>query len=229
MSNTASHKAFRVTLISLCLLVVVSVGCKLLSLTGTKMNMFEGTSAQQGAAKVKAKLGVDTVKVSRISIHEDEESIVVQDPTKPKNFDEYIWKDGVLSGPKPVAAMVLGNNELTADKMDLFNLDETNLGAVADVCRKVVERAHTEAGKCELISINWESANWTRPKADTERIRAKENEEYLKKARANKLTAQDTAHHTIGDLAVTWRVYVQGPRASKDFWVDLKGNVWDYQ
>jgi hypothetical protein len=40
--------------------------------------MFEGTSAQDGAAKVKAKLGVDNVKVSRMEIHEDRMSVVVQ-------------------------------------------------------------------------------------------------------------------------------------------------------
>jgi hypothetical protein len=29
------------------------------------------------------------------------------------------------------------------------------------------------------------------------------------------------------DLAVTWRIY-QRRSETKDFWVDLKGNVWDY-
>ena len=33
----------------------------------------------------------------------------------------------------------------------------------------------------------------------------------------------------FSDLAVTWRVWIKGPRATKDFWVDAKGNVWDYR
>ena len=64
----------------ICLLVLAATACKLSSLTGAKMNMFEGTNAQDGAAKVKAKLGSDSVKVSRMEIHEDRMSIVVQDP-----------------------------------------------------------------------------------------------------------------------------------------------------
>jgi hypothetical protein len=109
MSNSVSSERLRTAIGTLCLLGLVTLACK--SLPGAKMNMFEGTNAQDGAAKVKAKLGVDPVKVSRIEIHEDRMSIVVQDPAKPKNFDEYTWEKGTLSGPKPVEAMVFGNQE----------------------------------------------------------------------------------------------------------------------
>ena len=40
----------------LCLLGVVAIGCKLSSLPGAKMNMFEGKNALDGATKVKQKL-----------------------------------------------------------------------------------------------------------------------------------------------------------------------------
>jgi hypothetical protein len=102
------------SILTIAALILIVLGCK--SLPGAKMNMFEGTNAQDGAAKVKAKLGVENVKVSRIEIHDDRISIVVQDPAKPINFDEYTNEKGSLSGPKPVPAMTLGNQELTADK-----------------------------------------------------------------------------------------------------------------
>jgi hypothetical protein len=228
MSNSTFNGKLSASISSLCLLALVGVACKLSSLPGAKMNMFESTNAQDGAAKVKAKLGVDAVKVSRIEIHEDRMSIVIQDPAKPKNYDEYTYEKGVLSGPKPVQAMVIGNNELSADKMPLFDLNSTNLGAVADVCRKVIERAKVEDGKCELISVNWESARWTRTKEENDKLQDEKDKEFQRKMMAGKIDPNEEMRKSLGDLAVTWRVYVRGPRATKDFWVDLKGNVFDY-
>jgi hypothetical protein len=228
MSNSTFNGKLSASISALCFLVIVGVACKLSSLPGAKMNMFESTNAQDGAAKVKAKLGVDPVKVSRIEIHEDRMSIVVQDPAKPRNYDEYTYEKGVLSGPKPVQAMVIGNNELTADKMSLFDLNSANLGAVADVCRKVAERAKVEDGKCELISVNWESARWTRTKEENDKLQADRDKEFQRKMMAGKIDPNEEMRKSFGDLAVTWRVYIRGPRATKDFWVDLKGNVFDY-
>src|SRR5882672_8627114 len=96
-----------------CLLGIMVVACKLSSLTGAKMNMFEGTNAQDGAAKIKAKVGGDALKISRMEIHEDRLEIVAQDPNKPKNFDKYTYERGTVKGPEPVAALVLGNQEFT--------------------------------------------------------------------------------------------------------------------
>jgi hypothetical protein len=122
----------------------------------------------------------------------------------------------------------LVTRSLTADKLRLFNLNEANLGAVADVCRKVAERAQVEDGKCENISVDWESARWTRTKEENEKKQAEAREEFTRKARDGKLDPMEQVRKQMGDLAVTWRVYIKGPRATKDFWVDLKGNVWDY-
>ena len=228
MLKPTSDGRLGTALCAVCLLAFVVVACKLSSLPGAKTNMFEGSNAADGAAKVKAKVGVDSVKVSRIEIHEDRMSIVIQDPAKPKNYDEYSYEKGVLSGPKPVPAMVIGNNELSADKMPLFDLNSANLGAVADVCRKVIERAKVEDGKCELISVNWESARWTRTKEENDRLQDEKNKEFQRKMMAGKIDPNEEMRKSLGDLAVTWRVYVRGPRATKDFWVDLKGNVFDY-
>jgi hypothetical protein len=96
MSNSTFNGKLSASISSLCLLAIVGVACKLSSLPGARMNMFESTNAQDGAAKVKAKLGADSVKVSRIEIHEDRMSIVIQDPAKPKNYDEHLREGCVI-------------------------------------------------------------------------------------------------------------------------------------
>ena len=227
MPNLASSQNLRTAIAALCLLGIAGVACKLPSLPGAKTNMFQGTNAQDGATRLKAKLGVDAVKVSRMEIHEDRMSIVVQDPANPKNFDEYTYEKGELKGPKPVEALVLGNQEFTADKSRLFDLSEVNLGSVPEVCRKAAERAKIEEGKCENISIDWESARWTRTKEENDKKQADDRAEFLRNAREGKVDAM-AAIRKLGDLVVTWRVWIKGPRATKDFWVDAKGNVWDY-
>src|ERR1044072_8260111 len=78
------------------------LGCKMSSLPGAKLNLFEGTTAADGAAKIAQKLGVADPRVHYIEIHEDRLEITVQDPAKPKNFDQYTYEKGVVTGPKPV-------------------------------------------------------------------------------------------------------------------------------
>jgi len=46
--------------------------------------------------------------------------------------------------------------------------------------------------------------------------------------KAGKYDAMKSIRESGGDLVVTWRVWIRGPRATKDFWVDSKGTVWDY-
>ena len=229
MSSLTLTQTPRISVGRFCLLVIIVMACKLSSLPGHKMNMFEGTNTRDGAAKIKAKLGIDAVKVSHIEIREDKLEIVVQDPRKPKNFDKYTYATGVVTGPEPVQTMVIGNQELSADKMPLFNLDEINLGAVADVCRKVKERAHIEDGKPDLISIDWEAASATRSKEENDKRWDDENEEFLRQVRQGKVVdPMARERKRASDLAVTWRVDIRGSRMTKDFFVDLKGNVWDY-
>lgn len=228
MSNPTLARTLLVSIGSLCLLVLVALGCKLSSLPGQKMNMFEGRNTSDGAAKIKAKLGVDVVKVSHITIHEDKLEVVVQDPAKPKNFDKYTYAAGVLTGPEPEQTMVFGNQELSADKMPLFNLDEINLKEVAEVCKKVTEHAHIEGGKPEIISIDWEAASATRSKEENDKRWNDESAESQRQLRQGKLDPMARVRRQAADLAVTWRVYIKGTRMTKDYWVDLKGTVWDY-
>ena len=59
MSNSNVNGKPGVSVSALCLLAIVGMACKLSSLPGAKMNMFEGSNAQDGATKIKAKLGVE--------------------------------------------------------------------------------------------------------------------------------------------------------------------------
>ena len=207
-------------------LAMLATGCKLSSLPGAKMNMFEGRNAQDGAAKIKQKLNVNDLKVKNIEIREDRMQITIQDPAKPKNFDEYTYSKGVITGPKPVEALVLGDQEFTADKTRLFSLSEVDLGLVPEVCRKATERAQVEDGKPELISIDWANVSLTQSKAEKEKRHAEERKEFERQARAGAM--DDPINKVLGrlnDLVVTWRVWIRGPRATKDYWFDTKGNL----
>jgi hypothetical protein len=215
-------------LLTLTAIILAGVACKYSSLPGARMNMFEGTNAQDGATKIKTKLGADNVKISRIEIHDDRMSIVVQDPKKPKNFDQYTYERGAVSGPTPVPAITFGNQELTADKSRLFDLNDVNLGLVPDVCRKAAEKAQIEDGKCENISVDWESPRWTRSKEENDKAWEQATEQRKKAFLSGKGDPMKTLGDSLEDLVVTWRVWIRGPRATKDFWVDAKGNVWDY-
>jgi hypothetical protein len=180
MSKSTYARPLYSSIAGLCLVIFVGAACKLSSLPGGKMNMFEGANAKDGAAKIKAKVGGDALKVSRMEIHEDKLEIVVQDPNKPKNFDKYTYERGAVKGPEPVEAFVLGNQEFTADKSRLFDLSEVDLGAVPSTCQKAADRAQIEQGKCEVISVDWEAASNTRTKAENEKRQADERADFSK-------------------------------------------------
>jgi hypothetical protein len=230
MSNLSSTEKLRAPIGALCLIVLAVLGCKFSSLTGAKVNMFEGVNAREGAAKIRAKVGGGALKVSRMEIQEDRVEIVVQDPNKPKNFDKYVYEKGAVKGPEPVQAFVLDNQEFTADKARLFDFSEVNLGAVPETCQKAAERAEIEQGKCEAISVDWESTSNTRPKAENEKIQANEKAEFQRQLKSGKMEdPMAKFRRQAGDLAVTWRIYIRGPRATKYFWADSKGNLSDHQ
>ncbi len=229
MFNLSSIEKLRAPIGALCLIALAGLGCKFSSLTDSKMNMFEGVNAQDGAAKIKAKVGSAALKVSHMEVNEDRLEVVVQDPNKPKNYDKYIYEKGAVKGPEPVQAFMLENEEYTADKARLFDLGEINLGAVPETCQKAAERAEIEQGKCEAIEVDWESASNTRTKAENEKRRADEKVEFQRQMKSGKVEDQMAKfRREAGDLAVTWRIYIRGPRATKYFWADSKGNLSDH-
>jgi hypothetical protein len=228
MLSGISAKNLGSVLSLLFLLVLAVLGCKLSSLPGAKVNMFEGTTARDGAEKIKQKLGVEDVKVSYIEIHADRMEVTVQDPAKPKNFDKYTYERGAVTGPQPVEALVLGNQEFTADKSRLFSLSEINFAAVPETCRQAMERAQIEDGKADLISIDWQHASLRLTKEQKEKQQQNEREEFLRQSRSGRMRDPMAAiRKRAGDLLVTWRIYVRGPHMSKDFWADEKGNLFE--
>lgn len=228
MSKPISSESLRTAMAAFCLLSLVALACR--NLPGAKLNMFEGSNAANGAAKIKAKIGVDDVKASRMEIHEDRLEITVQDPKKPKNFDKYTYEAGLVKGPEPVEAFVLGNQEFTADKSRLFDLSSINLGAIPETCRKAAERAQIENGKCEIISVDWESASQTRSAAENAKRKADEEAERAEEFRTGKFgDPMAKLRKQFSDLAVTWRVWIKGPRATKYYWADPQGNLSDHE
>ena len=200
------------------LLLAAAFGCKLSSLTGHRMNLFEGTNAQDGATKLKEKIGVEFIKLTGIEIHEDRMEMWVQAPNSEKNVDKYVFSDGTLTGPERLDPIALGNNQDSTYKMRIFDLSEVNLAAIADVCRKAVERAKIEQGKVDSISIALESADRTRTKDEAKRRDADDKE----------LPLPDFVNKRLADsavLTVTWRIWVKGSGEIKDFWADKRGNL----
>ena len=227
MLNRTAHRNLNAMSV-LVLSVLLVLGCKLSSLSGVKMNMFEGTTARDGAEKIRKKLGIDDVKVSYIEIHADRMEVTVQDPAKPKNFDKYTYEKGAVSGPKPVEALVLGNQEFTADKSRLFSLSEINFDAIPETCRKAAERAQIEYGKPELISIDWQNASMRLSKEEKEKQRQDERDEFMRQSRSGKSADPMAAiRKRFSNLVPTWRIYIRGPHMSKDFWADEKGNLFE--
>ena len=198
--------------------------CKFSSLAGKKINIFEGANAQEAAATIRQKLKLDSVKVSHIEIRQDRLTIAIQDPNKPKNLDEYTYSNGAVTGPKPVETLVVGTQEFTADKKRLFDLGDIDFAAIPELCRKAAERAQIEDGKVELISIHWNSAQLTRGAEEQERFKAEMDKLYQAEFdRGGDPFA--VKRREFNDLAITWRIWVKGPRMTKDFYADAHGNL----
>ena len=183
-----------------CLILGAMQACQYSAVNDKRLNLFEQTNARQAAAKIKEKIGVDSVKISRIEIRQDRLEMIVQDPNKPANFDKYTYSNGAVSGPEPVESLVIGDNEFTADKAKLFSLDDINLATTSKVCQKAVERAQIENGQVDLITIDWEYAGDLQSKAERKRGFDR-------------------------DLVVAWRIWVKSPRMTKSFYADAQGNL----
>ena len=222
MRLTSSARA--VCLIIGALMACQFFSCRFSSPAGKKKNLFEGTNAQDASERIRQKTGADSVKVSHIEIRQDRLTIAIQDPNKPKNLDEYTYSNGAVTGPKPVETLVVGEQEFTADKKRLFDLGDINFGVIPEVCRKAAERAQIEDGKVELISIDWNSAQLTRSAEEQKRFKAEMDKLYQAEFdRGGDPFA--VKKRELNDLAITWRIWVKGPRITKDFYADAHGNL----
>lgn len=218
------------------------LGCKQFT-TGSNVNLFQGDNAVKAAAAIKAKVGVDDVKVIRAEVRKDSMKITIQVSNNPKNLDEYTFEKGRASGPKPVQAVSIGNLEMTADKYHMTDMDDINFAAIPETVRQAVARSELENGAVDLISMEHNYADVTNPSLKEERKRKTDElrkqlqdkqKECIRSATARcieemrQLTKQNSEMslnrgERQWDLA--WRIFVEGPRGRKNFYADKQGNL----
>ena len=115
--------------------------------SGDRVNLYEGTAAQEGAAKFKEKIG-GPVRAVHLAIFETYMILQAQDPKKPENVDQYEYRGGVVSDGVPVELSGRGKLE-----ENLFNLDDVNLTALPEVARTGLERLNIEGAKITGMSL----------------------------------------------------------------------------
>ena len=224
--------------------VLVGLGCSRFAIP-RDVDLFEGDNAAKAIAKIKEKVGTDSIKVIEAEIHKNKITITIQDAGNSKNLDKYTFEKGAASGPEPVQAVSFGNLTMTADKYHLTDLSEINFAAIPDTVRKAIELSKLENAQVDVISMDQQHAELTNPKSKEDQKRAaddldkqiKEKMEECSKQSTfpekcfNELTALQKKKIDLrsvrGDARwdLAWRIFVDGPRGRKDFWADKQGNI----
>ena len=141
MSRSTYAQPLYSSIAGLCLLILVGAACKLSSLPGGKMNMFEGTNAKDGAAKIKAKVGSDPLKEDQLGCTASAKTTLLQvrDPLPERavaDADEVLY---VVAGE---GTLRLGNRDVP--------LSATTLAIVP----RGTVRALTRRGRNPLILLS---------------------------------------------------------------------------
>src|SRR5215217_1297064 len=224
---------------AIAVLILCVLGCGKFAQLG-KVNLFEGYGAAQAAAKIKQKVGGE-VKVISGEIRKDSMKLTVQSNENPKNMDEYTFEKGSGTGPEPVQAMSFGNLEMTADKYHTTPIDEIDFSAVPTTVKKAAELSQLEKAEVELISMDQQNAELTNPKLKEQKeSEVKALDQEIKDRRAECPKNIETMGQCMQEVsamqrrqlemrmggvgktnwALTWRIFVQGPRGRKGFWAD---------
>lgn len=131
------------------IIAFVALGCSgLKNMMPKKGQYFEGDGAQKAAQAIKDKIG-KPFKVVEIFVDEDEFRVQAQDPSKPKNVDEYKYIAGFVTGPTPVQ---LGGMVDDAEKSS-FPFDDIDFSAVPKFCKAALDRAGIEGGKIYRLTF----------------------------------------------------------------------------
>ncbi len=126
-----------------------------LSLTGcgdgTRVNMFEGTTAEQAMTELSRKIG-HPARAFNVDITPLSLAVRVQDPAKPSHIDEYklehvyalrdFFHYVSVTGPTPFQPTLVNNNL----EENLFDLNKVNIADVAETAKSAVNRAALEEG-----------------------------------------------------------------------------------
>ena len=134
---------------ALMILIFVALGCSgVKNMLPKKGQYFEGEAAQKAAQAIKDKIG-KPFKVIEIFIDENEFRVQAQDPSQPKNVDEYKYVAGFVTGPTPVQ---LNGMVKDADKSS-FPFDDIDFAAVPKFCKEAIDRAGIEGGKIYRLTF----------------------------------------------------------------------------
>lgn len=135
-------------ILALALLLLVALGCSSLrNIVPQKGQYFEGDTAATAAKAIRDKIG-KPFKVMEIFIDEDEFRVQAQDPSKPRNVDEYKYVAGFVSGPTPVQLSGIYDAEKSG-----FAFDEIDFTAIPKFCKEALERADIEGGKIYRLTF----------------------------------------------------------------------------
>lgn len=139
---------------ALLLMVTLLGGCG----SRDRVNMFEGTAAQDALAELAKKIG-HPVRALKVEMTPLAFSVQVQDPTKPMNVDEYrlehiyALNDYIhyvnITGPTAVQ-LNLSDPKL---EHNLFDLDSTNIAATAAAAKEAIQRTGVTDGRVSEIDI----------------------------------------------------------------------------
>jgi hypothetical protein len=136
-------------MLSLIILIFVALGCSgIKNMLPKKGQYFEGDGAQKAAQAIKDKIG-KPFKVVEIFIDEDEFRVQAQDPSQPRNVDEYKYVAGFVTGPTPVQLNGLVKD---ADKSS-FPFDDIDFASVPKFCKEAIDRAGIEGGKIYRLTF----------------------------------------------------------------------------
>lgn len=139
---------------ALLLMVTLLGGCG----SRDRVNMFEGTAAQDALAELAKKIG-HLVRALKVEMTPLAFSVQVQDPTKPMNVDEYrlehiyALNDYIryvnITGPTAVQ-LNLSDPKL---EHNLFDLDSTNIAATAAAAKEAIQRTGVTDGRVSEVDI----------------------------------------------------------------------------
>jgi len=164
---------------------------------GTRVNMFEGTGAQQAMTELTQKIG-HAAKAFDVEITPLSLALRVQDPAKPSHIDEYkiehhyglnnLLHHVTVTGPTPYEPNLMENK--LADT--LFDLSEINITGVAETAKAAVKYCGLEEGGA-VESIHIQRHLYLLPK--------------------------------VGAGAVRWDILVRSARESANAYADAKGRI----
>jgi len=130
-------------------LVLAVLGCSSLKgLVPAKGQFFTGDTAASAAKAVRDKVG-KPFKVLEVFIDENEFRVQAQDPSNPKNVDEYKYIGGFVKGPEPVKLNAMNEDV----EKSSFPFDEIDFAAIPKFTKEAMEKSGIEGAKIYRLTF----------------------------------------------------------------------------